>query len=599
MRITVLCGLLALCSLYLRCEKSNQQRLEIAPQILGSLHALLADMEEQYDPAEKMLKSAFSSPGYHTSLTEGMVHRTRQSLTYAASCLDSNDPQLKQRGLDIIERVIRLQDQDSSSATYGIWPWFLEEPLDRMSPPDWNWADFCGVQLLQAIFYHQDRFSNDLLARVNSAIYHAARSIQRRNVGPGYTNIAIMGTYVTMMTAELQNVPDLKQYALNRLQRFYDYTKNNGAFNEYNSPTYTIVALKELARMQQHFQDAHARSLVAELYALAWEEIAIHFHPPTQQWAGPHSRSYSTFLPKKQLAFIQTFTSNAVQFKNVGAYEDLEAHRLECACPQELEHYFIQLQTPRQLERIFAKDNTPLIGKTYLCPSFCLGTINRGDLWNQRRPLIAYWGEATHPSYLRLRFLHDDYDFAAAQFFSAQEKGNALYGLAFATDGGDTHINLDMLKDATFTAHDLRLRFECGGRAADLPLQNFTSIRDTLLLEFPDVTIKILLPFAEFDGQNISCQSSKVGDTVCYDVIFYSGPTRQFNLTTMQRAAVAGFVCVGSESERADYLDIVQKDDTLVLNTQGLKLTFQAKPATRQQLHERFDSHITEPNSLY
>ena len=41
------------------------------------------------------------------------------------------------------------QDQDPQRRTYGIWPYHYEEPLDAMNKPDWNWADFIGVQLLQ------------------------------------------------------------------------------------------------------------------------------------------------------------------------------------------------------------------------------------------------------------------------------------------------------------------------------------------------------------------------------------------------------------------------------------------------------------------
>jgi hypothetical protein len=59
-------------------------------------------------------------------------------------------------------------------------------------------------------------------------------------MGPGYTNIALMGTYVTYVAAELYGWPDLKAYAAARLRRFCDYTLEQGAFTEYNSPTYWL-----------------------------------------------------------------------------------------------------------------------------------------------------------------------------------------------------------------------------------------------------------------------------------------------------------------------------------------------------------------------
>ncbi len=96
----------------------------------------LAREDEGYDPAARMLRAEFSSPGYHTTLQGGIVHRTRESLKYAVALLDSGDPARLERAEAILDRVIALQDQDPGSRTYGIWPWFLEEPLDRMSPPD-------------------------------------------------------------------------------------------------------------------------------------------------------------------------------------------------------------------------------------------------------------------------------------------------------------------------------------------------------------------------------------------------------------------------------------------------------------------------------
>ncbi|MGE5296531.1 MAG: hypothetical protein ACM3VT_17060, partial [Solirubrobacterales bacterium] len=145
--------------------------------------------DARYDPTQQMLRDEFSSPGYHTTLTSGVVHRTRESLRYAVALLDSDQVDRLPRAQAILSRVIALQDQDPNSPTYGVWPWFLEEPLSRMSPPDLNWADFCGVQLLQVVVDHIDRLPEDLRQKVRDAALHAARAIQRRNVGPEYTNI--------------------------------------------------------------------------------------------------------------------------------------------------------------------------------------------------------------------------------------------------------------------------------------------------------------------------------------------------------------------------------------------------------------------------
>ena len=109
----------------------------------------LDKQDQNYDASAQMLRTPYSSPGYHTTLKDGFVHGTRNSLDYAVASARLRRRRAAPARRAILRRVIALQDQDPNSRTYGIWSWFLEEPLDKMSPPDWNWADFCGTQLLQ------------------------------------------------------------------------------------------------------------------------------------------------------------------------------------------------------------------------------------------------------------------------------------------------------------------------------------------------------------------------------------------------------------------------------------------------------------------
>lgn len=109
-----------------------------SPQQKKAFLKALSREDERYDPAERMIRRPFSSPGYHTTLKGGYVHPTRDSLNYAVALLDSGQLERLERAEQILRRVIALQDQAPDSRTYGIWSWFLEEPLDKMSPPDWN-----------------------------------------------------------------------------------------------------------------------------------------------------------------------------------------------------------------------------------------------------------------------------------------------------------------------------------------------------------------------------------------------------------------------------------------------------------------------------
>lgn len=72
------------------------------------------------------------------------------------------------------------------------------------------------------------------------------------------------------------------------------------------------MALNDLLRLRKYVKDGASRQLLERLYHIAWEEIAQHFHAPTRQWAGPHSRCYSTLLDAGVLAMIQRATESRV-----------------------------------------------------------------------------------------------------------------------------------------------------------------------------------------------------------------------------------------------------------------------------------------------
>lgn len=507
----------------------------------------LGECDARYDAGEQMLQAPFSSPGYHTTLTGGTVHSTRESFEYAVALLDSGEPERLKRAEAVLGRLISLQDQDPNSKTYGIWSWFVEEPLDRMSPPDWNWADFCGVQLLQVAIDHLDRLTPELRHAVRDSILHAARSIQRRNVGPDYTNIALMGTYVTLVAGERLGDADLVEYGRKRLRRFAEYTAEKGSFSEYNSPTYTCVAIEEISRMIGHVRDKESLERLNGLNEFAWRHLAWRFHPPTKQWAGPHSRCYSTLLPARTLGFIQRGTAGRVRFvPEADAWQSITAQRIPLKCPLTYDQYFTSLPLPRAEVETFihnVRQEHDVVGTTYLHPDFALGSINIGDFWNQRRPLIAYTKASAGVVAMRLRVLHDGYDYAGASLFAVQDATDVLGGVVFATDRGDTHISLDKIQNSTLTAGDLRLRLQFEGAIGDLKLPTLPkagrmNVREPLRMTCGGMGLTWCLHAAEFDRQSLSAEIGRDGETAWIDLILYRGRPRGFNFSQIKEAAV-------------------------------------------------------------
>ena len=532
-------------------------------QKAGFLKAL-SKQDARYDPAEKMIRRPFSSPGYHTTLKGGYVHPPRDSLNYAVALLDSGEPDRLKRAQNILRKVISLQDQNPESRTYGIWSWFAEEPLDKMSPPDWNWADFCGTQLLQVAHDHMHRLLDELQQQVRDSIVHAAYSIKRRNVGPGYTNIAIMGTYVTLTAGELFGVGELTDYGKKRLKRFYDYTFEQGSFREYNSPTYTVVAIKELSRMLRHVKDPASQKLLRELNRFAWYHLVRHFHPPSRQWAGPHSRCYATILRDSTLAFIQRATNNRVNFLPENqTIESLDAQRIGAECPKVFLRYFTDLPEPRLEVETFTRnpgDKHDIIGTTYLHPDYTLGSVNIGDLWNQRRPLLAYWNTDAGVVAMRLRCLHDGYDYSSASVFTIQNKSDVLGAVVFATDRGDTHISLDRLKNATIKAKDLRIRLQFEGLLAGMKLPSNSALNHPIRFSSGPVICDFQIAHAVFGDYPVKTETGRDGNTAWLDVILYNGAEKDINFAEISDAAVIFTLSLNAQGEAPPFTNLSSRN---------------------------------------
>ena len=445
------------------------QPVQLTPSEKQTLKETLKELHERYDPEEKMITSTLHGYNYHTDAESGVFHDIRSSFSYAVSLLDLGDKQYTQRAFDVIEKTISLQDQDTTSRSCGVWPYYQEEPLaTKKTPIDYNWADFNAVYLLDVWMGHQEEIPSALKPTIKNSIILAAKAIKKRNCQPGYTNIAIMGIYVTYMVSHLFDLPEMQEYAQNRMKKFYDYTLDKGGFTEYNSPTYTFTALDELYHMKMHIMEPSAKQMIDSLYSIGWEMIAKHYHQPTGQWAGPHCRSYSTLVSPSFYAILKEGSNGKVVTGIEGKRRDM---KIKHQIPEYLLHYFLSPKYPRTEIDTFEKVSPKIIGTTYLTVRYVLSTANLSSFWNQRRPFLAYWGDLKNPKYLQVRFLHDDYDFTSVNFQSQQKDGKVLAGISFSTNGGDKHPSFDRLKDGKFKAKDLRLRFEFGNvKTEDLPI---------------------------------------------------------------------------------------------------------------------------------
>lgn len=546
------------------CKAAETQGIQLNDVQRYSLVKALKSADKRYDPYEKMIKSSISGVGYHTTLKNGTVHATRSSLDYAVALLDSGEAERLEQAKEILRRVIALQDQNPDNKTYGIWSWYLEEPLTMMSPPDWNWADFCGAQLLAAWIDHKQRLGKELSDLVRASIIHASNSIRKRNVSLSYTNIAIMGTYVTLTAADRFGLKDLEEYAKDRLRRYHAYIFEQGSFNEYNSPTYTIVAIKELSRMLMHVRDEKDLQLIREIHDFAWKHAAIRYHEPTRQWAGPHSRCYQTLMSPKNLQLYEIATGmKGLVTKDRPLTLAMNAYRIPITCPKSCVKYFEPLKEPRTVTESFTKVKigTNTIGTTYLHPKYTLGTVNQGDFWNQRRPFVAYWGTKAEPTYLQIRFLHDGYDYCSALPFTIQNENHALTGIVFATDYGDTHPSLTRIRDGAIRAKDLRLRFEFGGATNNLAFLPLNGESGTLYAKDRDVQMQIQPIVDPFGDKRFRWEIGKDDTKHWIDAVAYSGEEKEICFTELEQAYLAFAFQIDEASKKMEPIEKIEQSE--------------------------------------
>ena len=95
--------------------------------------------------------------------------------------------------------------------------------------------------------------------------------------------------------------------------------------------------------------------MVDDLFRIAWETVAHHFHVPSRQWVGPNSRYYAVFTGEDVLRFIERWTSAKVDFGYGEAPGEPDLEDMAAQCPADLEDFFVALDQPRTLVQTVQK----------------------------------------------------------------------------------------------------------------------------------------------------------------------------------------------------------------------------------------------------
>ncbi|MEM6835374.1 MAG: hypothetical protein AAF609_00840 [Cyanobacteria bacterium P01_C01_bin.120] len=540
----------------------------------------LASFNNRYNPLLKLVSISYTPHSFLKGMRGWPVHSTRDSLRYAVALFCSEDHRWYSRATEIVRKIISLQIGKCGHKHYGNWPKYWEEHLVGIYRIDENWASFISTYLIEILILHRNKLPTDFHRKVENSIQKSILYIQNRELSLDYTNIIVNTIYVILVFGEYMEDEALISDGVSLLSTFHSHTIHQQSFSEYNSPNYQVVTLKNLARLRRDVKDSNAQKLICDLYYLAWQNIAENFHPPTTQWSGSHTRSYSTLLKPEVLALLKRSTTESVQFSASSLHPPPDERFLTYDCPSDLEHLFQKLDKPRRIIRTLSCGQR---FTTFLTPEFSLGSVTWSDFWHQRNVLIAYWGTPQRPCYLRLRFLHGEQDFSAAYFRSVQKDNKILAGISLATDIDikNPYQGEYKISQKKILVKDLRLRFEFGGFAEIQQCKLPEDCSLPIILKSENIRFKLRIPYVRFGSNGVQWERHTTQSTTCLDLLLNNSTNSPALFSEMTEAVIGAAVEISQDDQDIADVSIEDRESSLEMKWEELALGIWKKPAPR------------------
>jgi hypothetical protein len=369
---------------------------------MSSPHSLDARSRELFDRGFRDLESRFDSKvGLVRNAFLPERHMPHPGIWYAHCLLTKGDEGDVELAKEIISRVLDLQERREGDPHLGNFRWFLEDEVVT----DLNACQFVLEAFVHLLLRTEDRLSDELRERMIEAMRLAFAEAERLDVHRTYTNIHLMDAANGILGGQALNLDAVQWRGQQRLIKWAQRTREEGAPHEFNSPTYAAVQINALAAITQFAEDDATRRLALEMEEFIWRHIARYWHAPTMQPGGPHSRAY-----RRDVA-------GAPGFLKVLVYKLLGDARLLAPSPYysgpdtegevqvALTDYHCPLEAERTLRETGCREVREQIGRqTFLtaqiAPEFALGTMSRPysvgqppEPWPQQNSCLLYYSK--------------------------------------------------------------------------------------------------------------------------------------------------------------------------------------------------------------
>jgi hypothetical protein len=319
---------------------------------------------------------------------KGVFHESRKGCAFARQLLANGAPEDLILAETVLGVVLSCQELHGNDPHFGNFYWMLEDSVVS----DLNAVEFALEHLVPMMIEHGDSLSEEMRERVMMAIRLGLAEIEKLNVLVVYSNIALLDIHNTCLGGELLGDMRIAQRGYCKFQEWMELTDANGTPYEFNSPTYTVVDIHALQDLTRLVRDEETRLRARAAITRLGLSVALHIHPATGRWAGPHGRAYQPSIDCEtapEIGLLRQWVAD----------EALPAWILDV-----LERRPRTLQVDETAYLPFQMTTT-----TYQSASFAMGTASR-ELSGQTNVLMAHYTRpgAECPGVFYTRYLIND-----------------------------------------------------------------------------------------------------------------------------------------------------------------------------------------------
>jgi hypothetical protein len=388
-------------------------------------------LDANFDPDANLVGAQTGNP------PNKKKHSSVSSMAYVNTLLMTDDPDDRARAMAVLKNVLAAQDTQPDSPTCGVFGWYTE---DHATDP--NAAEFVGLGLASVLDRDRDHpfLDADLRSKTEQAFRLAVDAALRRDVDPGYTNIALASCALAAAGQKLYAIPKTDTFAETKLDAVMKLV-GDGEFSEYLSPTYYSVGLGAVYGARHFsFSDGFGAKCDAAIDKF-WKQIAADYHAPTFQLAGPFMRSYGDNMLNYSAAlkyWLALALPDGYPLPDTETEHDWDKSGAASIALVPLSPRPEFKETPQPWRQWDATNGLVRHLSQFRDGDFILSTVDPQDEWKQKRNLVAYWrNDGPAPENMSVGFcldesnetLPDHYPYGEAHFHSQQKNGAALVAI--------------------------------------------------------------------------------------------------------------------------------------------------------------------------